>query len=195
MRQKIRFPRLWARFMLFAALVAFTAGCSPGNSSIPPENDPNGNVPEEKAVQFLLFFAEAEAIHSGKAGEYGFVAPVSRSAPADEDPLAAALAELIKGPRPEDGDFFSTLPPTAKVLSAQVEDRTARIDFSRELINDSPGGTLGGTVFMQSLVFTLTQFPGIEKVLVMVEGEPWSDGHFIWEEPLGPADMAVCPGC
>jgi hypothetical protein len=48
---------------------------------------------------------------------------------------------------------------------------------------------------MQSLVFTLTQFPGIEKVLVLVEGEPWSDGHFIWEEPLGPADMAVCPGC
>ncbi|MBS3943135.1 MAG: GerMN domain-containing protein [Dethiobacter sp.] len=186
---------LWLWTLLLALLITVAAGCRPDEAVLPPDDDNNEETPEERTMEFALFFGEAEAIHSGKAGEYGFVAPVTRSAPANEDPLAAALAELIKGPRPEDGDFFSTLPPTAKVLSAQLEDRTARIDFSRELISDSPGGTLGGTVFMQSLVFTLTQFPGIEKVLVLVEGEPWSDGHFIWEEPLGPADMAVCPGC
>lgn len=181
--------RLWMIAVVVALLFAVT-GCNSGEDVLPLENgekkDPQA---EGETVEVLLYFAEAKAVNSGEPGAYGFVAPVSRTVAAGEDLLMAALAELIRGPQPEDGNFFSTLPGTSKILGVQVDGDVVRIDFSHELLADSPGGTLGGTVFMQSIVLTATQFPGVEKVMVLVEGDPWSDGHTIWEEPLGPEDL------
>ncbi len=173
-----------------AVLLLAVSGCNSGEEVFPPEN---GDIVDPQAqgesVEILLYFADVKAVNSGEPGEYGFVAPVSRKVAAGEDLLMAALAELIRGPQVEDGDFFSTLPGTSKVLGVQIDEEVVMIDFSFELLSDSPGGTLWGTVFMQSIILTATQFPGVEKVMVLVEGDPWCDGHIIWEEPLGPEDL------
>ncbi len=172
---------------VLAATLLAAGGCDAGAE----KRDPGGMEPQGETRALLLFFAEAKAINSGKQGEYGFVAPVVREVAAGEDPVEAALAELIRGPLPEEGNFFATVPSTARVLAVQVDGPVVYIDFSHALLSDSPGGTLSGMVFMQSIVFTMTQFPEIEKVAVLVEGDPWCDGHMIWEEPLGPEDIMI----
>jgi len=180
--------------LLLALLVAATLLAAGGCDSGAGKRAPDGLEPPGETRVVLLFFADAKAVNSGKQGEYGFVAPVAREVAAGEDPVEAALAELIRGPRPEEGHFFGTVPSTAQILELQVDGAVVYIDFSHELLSDSPGGTLSGTVFMQSMIFTMTQFPGIEKVAVLVEGDPWCDGHFIWEEPLGPEDLMIGAG-
>jgi spore germination protein GerM len=180
-------PRLWALVIVALLLFALT-GCNSDGEMLSPEDEEEAD-PTEETVQVLLFFAEARAVNSGEPGAYGFVAPVVRAVAAGEDLLMAALGELIRGPLPDDGDLFTTLPATSKILGLQIDGEVVIIDFSHELLSDSPGGTLGGTVFMQSIVLTATQFPGVAKVMVLVEGDPWCDGHMIWEVPLGPDDL------
>lgn len=183
------FYALWMVAIAAVLLLAVT-GCNSGDETLPPEDGGERNPQiEGDTVEVQLYFAEAKAVNSGDPGEYGFVAPVSRTVAAGEDLLTAALAELIRGPQPDDGELFSTLPVTSKILDVQADGDVVLIDFSHELLADSPGGTLGGMVFMQSIILTATQFPGVEKVMVLVEGDPWCDGHVIWEEPLGPEDL------
>ncbi len=103
--------------------------------------------------------------------------------------LREAMAELIRGPGPEDGGAGPVMPATTRILDIAVEDGMARIDLSREVLTDSAGGTLGGAVFMDAVILTATQFTPVDRVQVLVEGEPWCDGHFLWEEPLGRTDI------
>jgi hypothetical protein len=136
-----------------------------------------------------LFFADPEPINSGKPGPYGFVTPVNRVLPGGSEPLRAALEELIRGPLPQDGDVYRTVPPTVKIVNIEIHKKTAVIELSPEALTDSPGGTLGGAIFIQSMVHTAVQFPEIDKIQVLVNGDPWCDGHYIWEEPLGAGDL------
>ncbi len=82
-----------------------------------------------------------------------------------------------------------TVPEKTRLLDVKVENEVALIDFSSELVTETPGGTLGSTVLIQSLVYTATQFPTVKRVLVKVTGETYSDGHFIWEYPIGREDF------
>jgi len=188
--------KFWLWSALLTLLLFILAGCGPDEAVLPPEEGNQQETPQEETVELQIFFADEISVQSGEAGTFGFVAPVTREVTVEGSQLEAALSELIKGPRPEEEEYFSVMPSTAKVLSVQVDQAVARVDFSRELLTDAVGGTLGGTVFMQAIVLTLTQFPGVEQVAVLVEGEPWSDGHFIWEQPLGPKELIPCPaGC
>ena len=70
--------------------------------------------------------------------------------------LRLALQELIRGPLPGEVNLVRTLPATVKILNLKIEDGVALIDFSSELITapDSPGGSLAGSILIQSLVYT-----------------------------------------
>jgi spore germination protein GerM len=173
-----------------SSVLLLAAGCNPGEAG--KDREENGGTIEDDATEEVavqLFFSEPGAVNTGTPGEYGFVAPVTRMLPAGEGLLHKALEELIRGPRPEDGDYGKTVPETARILDLSVEGKVAVVDLSGAVLTDSPGGTLGGSIFMQSMVYTATQFPEVEKVQVLVDGEPWCDGHFIWEDPLGPEDL------
>ncbi len=160
--------------VLLAAIAL--AGCSFINSG-------------EKETEITLFFADKTLIETGQLGEYGYVVPVKRVIPAAEDILNATIEELVKGPLPEDDNVDSVMPESTVVLGVEISDGVAVINFNRDIIEKSPGGILGGSIMVQSLVYTATQFSDVDKVMVLVEGEPWSDGHSIWEHPLGREDF------
>ena len=171
-------------------IMVVAGGC--GAPEALPEEPPNSY---EIMAAVELYFAGAAAVNSGTGTETEteteelYVLPVKRELAGGGDLLRRTLEELIKGPRPEDGDYFSTIPVTAQITGLELSDGVAVIDFSAEVVSDSPGGSLAGIVFQQSLVLTATQFPEVEKIVVLVEGDPWTDGHFLWEEPLGPDDF------
>ncbi len=112
-----------------------------------------------------LFFADRDLVLEGKPGPYGFVTPTVREVPVTSGILKYTLNELIKGPLSGEKDLGSVLPPSAKINKLSIKDRVAVIDFNEALLTDHPGGTLGGSVTIQALVFTATQFDSVDGVL------------------------------
>lgn len=157
----------------------------------PVEEGPDENLPPTNEVEVFLFFVDPTLVESGELGEFGYVLPITRSITVGEgeDVVRRTLEALLAGPRVEDGNYYATVPATAEMMAVTREGSTLTINFSQEVLTDSPGGTLWGSIFVQSIVFTATQFPEVEQVMVLVEGEMWDDGHSVWEKPLGQEDL------
>jgi spore germination protein GerM len=155
------------------------------NPGVQPDSDPTS-----VQMELQLYFADRKAVEDGKLGPYGFVTPVVRHIPATSGILAEAMKELVKGPLPEEEGINPTIPASAAVNKVSIKDGIALIDFNQAMADDHKGGTLAGAVTMQSIVFTASQFDSVDGVLVTVEGQPWSDGHFIWDTPFYADELA-----
>lgn len=170
-------------------------GTAPGDDSTPGETSPGndegkeGDNGEDGTVKITLYFGDRKAIEEDSPCKTGYVSPVVREFPHTTAVLRLALEELIRGPLSGEDNLVRTLPATVEILNVKVEKEVALIDFSSDLVTDSPGGTLGGTILIQSLVYTATEFPAVNSVLVTVEGETYSDGHRIWEYPISREDF------
>lgn len=79
-----------------------------------------------------------------------------------------AVLELIKGP--VSNNLFPTIPPATTINALYVSDGIAYIDLSSELIKNHSGGSAGELLTVYSLVLTLTSFPDIDKVQILVDG-------------------------
>lgn len=197
------------KLLIFFAIVAFfvAAGCNPVENDMPEENNIGEDTTKEtteksdeetteknskKTTDVTLYFGCSEAIKSGEPGEYGLVAPVSREISYveenSEEILHASLEELIKGPSPEDGDVLQVVHSSVDILDITIEDKTAIINLSEEMFSeDWTGGTTGGSVFIQAFTNTAAEFSTVDEVQVLVEGDYWNDGHWIWDEPKKPS--------
>ncbi len=153
---------------------------------------------EETAYrEVALYFGCTEAMHTGEPGEYGYVCPklveITEYSEA-ETQLQAIMEELIKGPDPEDEKFSPVVYDAVEILDLNIEreDGIAEINLSEEMFGENwPGGSLTGTVFIESVTWTATQLPEVDRVMVMVEGDYWNDGHYIWDEPKSPEKEAA----
>ncbi|HSW10843.1 MAG TPA: GerMN domain-containing protein [Bacillota bacterium] len=135
--------------MLFLGLVL--AGCRPA-----PE------APAEERVQVAVYFGDAMA---------QFTVPEDRVIELRGRPLVVrVLEELVAGPRTP--GLHATLPTGTRVLGATVEGGVARVDFSRELVDNHPGGSTGEFMTINAIVYTLTDLEGVEAVTILVDGTP-----------------------
>ncbi|MDP2859321.1 MAG: GerMN domain-containing protein [Bacillota bacterium] len=151
-------------------------------------------LPAFDTTALTLYFADTPAVVTGVTGEWGYVTPVKRLVAKTTQPALKAIEELIAGPRPEDSEVGSVIPKTSKVLGVWIKDRVAFVNLNREFQEKHPGGTLGGSVTAGSIVLTMTEFPSVDKVQILVEGKPWSDGHFEFTEPWPrPAKTTLAP--
>ncbi len=96
--------------------------------------------------------------------------------------MQRTLEELIKGP--VGSNLHKTIPAEVLVNCVEILDNTVHVDFSIEMHSKHWGGSTGESMTINSIVYTLTEFPGIEKVKMTVEGEPLSIEH-------GPIDEAI----
>ena len=101
--------------------------------------------------------------------------------------LARRAVEHLLEP-PENSPFVSALPKGTRVLSVEVDDRqqVAYVNFSRELVDNHPGGSYGEGNTIHAIVQTLTGIPGIRRVQILVEGKTVETvaGHVATDEPL-----------
>jgi germination protein M len=128
-------------------------------------------VPEEvEKIEEELFAevkeAEVTLYFSDESAQY--LVPESRKIALTDYPAKLAIEELIKGP--ENSKLYPTIPQTTKVNGLYVSDRIAYIDFSSEIKEDHPGGSTGELLTVYSVVMTLTSFPDIDKVQLLVDG-------------------------
>ncbi len=93
---------------------------------------------------------------------------VPYSAPVrNQDPLRSALQALLAGPPVK--DLIPTIWPGTKILDIEVSGETVIVDLSKEVIGYG-GGSTSENMLVDSLVATMTQFPGIDQVQLLVDG-------------------------
>jgi hypothetical protein len=175
-----------ALFVAVAALSMLAAGCAPkaSGSEAPTPVDP---VPSASYVDLVLFFGDDQAME---------VLPELRKIEVPSDPSqrksipALVVEELLKGPT--DPLLRKTLPPEAKLLSVEVANGVAYVNFSKELQTKHWGGSAGEIMTVWSLAMSLTQAEPpdsaspISKVQILVEGKTVETlaGHLDLSRPL-----------
>ena len=102
------------------------------------------------------------------------VVPVTRMVYSNAD-VNTAVLELAKGPSTQ-SPLERALPAGCGLIDVQVENGTARVNFTREFA-DLVENTDGGRLALKALVLTCTQFDGVERVEILVEGEKYDPGE------------------
>jgi spore germination protein GerM len=105
-----------------------------------------------------------------EAGERDFYLVPETRIVRGEDLPTAALRELAAGPGP-DSPLNRCLPPGTKVLGVEIKDKIAQCNFSQEIITNFNWGSSLEALMVKAIANTLTEFPAIEGVLILVEGE------------------------
>lgn len=96
----------------------------------------------------------------------------TRQIPATKAVASAAMKELLAGPTAEEKAYGlgSVIPAGTKLRGVTVKSGTATVDLTTEF--DSGGGTLSMTMRLAQVVYTLTQFPTVNRVLFKIDGVP-----------------------
>ena len=103
-----------------------------------------------------------------------------------------AIKELVRGPKVDKLlGYFTEIPDGAKVLNVNIEDGTAYVNFSKQL-GAYGGGASRVRALVAQIVYTLTEFPEIKKVRILVNGSKnvvlGSEGYEI-SAPLSREDV------
>ena len=96
-----------------------------------------------------------------------------------------ALIALVST-KPQDASMEDVFPIGTKVLGLRVDEKgTAYADFSKELTKKGQG-SYGEMMICYAIANTLTEFPNIKRVQILVEGKKVTtlNGHIDVEEPL-----------
>jgi len=95
----------------------------------------------------------------------------NRRLPVSDTPLLDVLQALIAGPNAEERQkgLISLIPPDVRILSVTVRGNTAYISFSEEFQYNSYG-VEGYAGQLRQIVFTVTEFPNVTDVQILVEG-------------------------
>lgn len=113
--------------------------------------------------------------------------PVVRACPRPATP-ETALELLLAGPTSEENkqNLWPSVSAGTKVLGLKVADGLASVNFSKELQTNFVGGSQLEGHLVDAIVSTLLQFPEIERIEILIEGERAESiaGHVLIEYHL-----------
>lgn len=170
-----------AAMMACVLSIALFSGCAGPDPSYGSTNKPSVAAPAEpltkpadpvkapeETVPVKVYFGTHEARY--------IVAEV-RLLKKDAQLKQRAMEALVAGPRQP--ELVAVVPPATKVRSVVVRDRTAFVDFSGEIVTRGFGGSSKEILAVGAIVNTLTEFPDVERVQILVEGKKVSTlfGH------------------
>ena len=81
---------------------------------------------------------------------------------------------------------ITIIPKKTKLKSVAVKDGIATVDFSEDLVKNFAGGSTGEEMLVGSIVNTLTEFPEVKSVQILLEGKKVDSlaGHLDTSKPL-----------
>ena len=96
-----------------------------------------------------------------------------------------ALDILVNSSPQDTAKMVSLFPKGTKIRTMKIEDGTAYVDFSKEITN-VPQGSYTELMLTTAIVNTLTEFPEIKKVQILVDGKKIASlkGHTDILDPL-----------
>ncbi|MBS4026761.1 MAG: GerMN domain-containing protein [Clostridia bacterium] len=159
--------------------IGLTIGCTNlGLNQKPADKDPvqvNPNPSQEKFTA-KVYFSDQDAM---------FLVPEEQKIAKDNRSQAELLVDrLIAGPT-ETG-HGSVIPEGTKLLSLEIVEGIAYVNFSREVKTNHWGGSAGENMTIYSVVNTLTQLPEVDRVQFLIDGEKEESiwGHSYTMEPF-----------
>ena len=166
----------------------FFSGCGKSPEVKPEAGRPKSNLesarpeisaqPTETKVKVTLYFGDKQAM---------YLEPEERKVTRGNRALEeVVINELIKGP--QNPKLTKTVPQGTKLLSVQVVDGTAYVNFSKEFQRNHWGGSTGEIFTIYSVVSSLARLDGIQKVQFLLEGKKMETlaGHMDLTGPLAP---------
>jgi hypothetical protein len=164
---------------VLAATALLASGCGGGDAQTAGEV-PSGEEttePEPGGTQTYRIWLTR--------GEQLFL--VSREGPETESVGAEAVTLLLGGLTTEEvaAGVGTQIPSGTRFLGLDIEDGTATVDLSSEY--ESGGGSASMFARLAQVVYTLTEFPTVERVSFMLDGNPvdvFSGEGIILEKPV-----------
>ncbi len=146
---------------------------SSGSSSSSSSSSQSGS--KAQLVNIKVYYPDENAT--------GLVA-VEKSIKDTDNKYQAAVEALMAGT--DKKGLANVFPKKAKLLQVTVSGKVAKVDFSRELQKNFVGGSTGEEMLVGSVVNTLTEFPEIQKVQILVDGQEVEtlSGHMDLSQPL-----------
>ena len=146
--------------VLAFAMIAAVAGCS-----TPQAQPGDGQAdPDDTKVKLVLYFPDADAM---------YLVAEERTVEVGEGDTyeLLALRAIIDGP---------TVPEGTRLVSLEIAEGVAYVNFSREFQENHWGGSTGETMTIYSIVNTLTESPNVTAVKFLIEGEELDSlaGHY-----------------
>lgn len=136
-------------------------------------------VDNEAAVETITVKTEdtkAKEIIAYYEDEKGFIVPVNTKIPWEEGIAKATVRSLIKGNAIEQkiakSGLHGVLPQNTEIRGMSIKDGLCRIDFSKNILNTENYKQEQNMI--SALTYTLTEFPTIDRVEVLVEGKQLS---------------------
>lgn len=130
-----------------------------------------------KKETITLYFGDSEA---------EFVVPEKREVEleAGKSIEEVVMKELIKGP--EKAGIDSVIPEGTRLISVETKDGICNLNLSKEFIDNNYTGSAGETMTVYSVVNSLTELPGVNKVQFLIEGEKREVYlHMAFDAPIG----------
>ena len=132
------------------------------DSSAAGENDQSEEIEDETKTGEITI----NVYYADNMGEYlvGEARVVS-----SENKYVDALNELIK--LPIDSSLYQLVPENTKINSITVENGLAKVDLSKDFIEDRFQGDTVDILLIYSIVNTLTEFQEVNSVSLYIDGE------------------------
>ncbi len=132
----------------------------PDREISPPDQHP-ANLTRDRNLYFIRLDNDGTIVRT----------PVSRSLPVSDSPMMDVLNVLLQGPNAGERNrgLESLIPEETKILSATVRGKTAYISFSEDF-QFNTYGVEGYAAQLRQIVWTVTEFPTISDVQILIEG-------------------------
>jgi len=130
---------------------------------------------ELSEVPITLYFATPQAD--------GVLPEIRTMLVSDGAVARAAVMGLIWGP--QSSSLRATIPEGTRLLGISIANGLCTVDFSKEFVDNHPGGSAGEIMTLTSILKTLQEFPSIDKVQILVEGQKGATlGNILLDKPL-----------
>jgi len=178
--------------LLLVLALLVTASCAseknpdvvkqPGNTNDVEQQSASKPPADQGTMRLTVYYATQDAMN---------LVPEVHVVEKNDRPAKTAVELLLA--EPSSKQLVRVLPAGTKLKSLVVRDRIAYVDFNDKIIKNNSGGSATEMLLVASIVNTLTEFPDISKVQILVEGKTVEtlSGHMSIGQPLSRSEGII----
>lgn len=150
-------------------------------SALPPQQT-SSPIPGKNVMHLTVYQAARDGI---------YLVPEIRTVAKNDVPAQTAIELLTAGPK--DARLVPVMPVDVQLRSLSIKDHIAYVNFNSKLVDNNSGGSSQELLLVAAIVNTLTEFPTIEQVQILVENQPRATlaGHVDISVPLSRSESII----
>lgn len=144
-----------------------------------------GKWASAETIKITVYYASQDAL---------YLVPEAHAVPKQSANAEKALELLLTGT--SNRNLVAVMPQGTKLRGVTIKNHIAYADFSDALVKNHGGGSQTELLIIGAIVNTLTEFPDIHKVQILVEGKKIDtiSGHMDTSEPFSRFERLIKKG-